>query len=54
MYKIIWRSTGETILETFDEFEFDNTLDEFAEEEPYDIDVRGRMAIIDDGDPYEE
>lgn len=54
MYKIIWHSTKEIILKTENEDEFNDVLDEFTEQEPYDIDINGHIAIIDDGDPYEE
>lgn len=54
MFKIIWSSTKEVFFETEDETAFYDFLDDFAEHEPYDIEVDGYTAIIDNGDPYEE
>ena len=54
-----WRFTikfasGTVIVSLADEASFESALAEISEELPFDIDVRGDVAIVDDGDFDEE
>jgi hypothetical protein len=47
---IIRFASGGVVARMDDEGLFEAMLDEIVEELPYDIDVRGAVAVIDDGD----
>ena len=47
-------ASGPVIASLADEASFESALAEISEELPFDIDVRGDVAIVDDGDFDEE
>ena len=47
-------ASGTVIASLADEASFESALAEISEELPFDIDVRGDVAIVDDGDFDEE
>ena len=51
---IIKFASGPVIATLADESSFESALAEISEELPFDIDVRGGVAIVDDGDFDEE